>query len=211
MCVLFFCVNLWEIGRTHSMRWHTNNLLGSFISHRAHRVHWAFLRTVSSPQKASGIQSSQSVTAKEGCWVIVVRCWWLAIGVSRWLRPSLLGRGRGRGLYLYGPLCVLFICAFLWEKVRTLHEKWIVLYKRKNATSVRKRIVLCEKKNVWEPYGEVNTHRAHGFSCLNFMITCNVFSPITETIKQLVYLSTRQLVNLLILSEDNSKVVLCNS
>jgi len=43
------------------------------------------------------------------------------------------------------------------------------------------------------------------------MRACNVFSPITETIKQLVYLSTRQLVNLLILSEDNSKVVLCNS
>ena len=135
----------------------------------------------------------------------------LFIGVSRWLRPSLLGRGRGRGLYLYGPLCVLFICAFLWEKVRNLHEKWIVLYKRKNATSVRKRIVLCEKKNVWEPYGKVNTRRAHGFSCLNSMRACNVFSPITETIKQLVYLSTRQLVNLLILSEDNSKVVLCNS
>ena len=37
-------------------------------------------------------------------------------------------------------LCVLFICAFLWEKVRTLREKWIVLYKRKNATSVRKRM-----------------------------------------------------------------------
>ena len=44
------------------------------FSHRAHRVHGAFWRTVSSPQKASGIQSSQSITAKEGCWVIVVRC-----------------------------------------------------------------------------------------------------------------------------------------
>ena len=106
---------LWD--ETHVTLWGGFSLtLGSFISHRAHRVHWAFLRTVSSPQKASGIQSSQSVTAKEGCWVIVVRCWWLAIGVSRWLRPSLLGRGRGRGLYLYGPLCVLFFCVLLWEK-----------------------------------------------------------------------------------------------
>ena len=83
LCVLFFCVFLWEIEHTHSMSWRTNNSLGSFISHRAHRVHWAFLRTVSSPQNASGIQISQSVTAKGGCWVIVVRCWWLAIGVSR--------------------------------------------------------------------------------------------------------------------------------
>ena len=44
--------------------------LESFFSHRAHRVHWAFLRTVSSPQNASGIQSSQSVTAKGGCKVL---------------------------------------------------------------------------------------------------------------------------------------------
>ena len=29
---------------------HTNNTLGSFISHRAHRVNRAFLRTVSIPQ-----------------------------------------------------------------------------------------------------------------------------------------------------------------
>ena len=70
LCVLFFCVLLWEIERTHLMRWHTNNSLGSFISHRAHRVHGAFLRTVSSPQKASGIQSSQSVAAKGGCNVL---------------------------------------------------------------------------------------------------------------------------------------------
>ena len=32
-----------------------------------------FLRTVSNPQNASGIQISQNVTAKEGCWVMSVR------------------------------------------------------------------------------------------------------------------------------------------
>ena len=48
--------------------------LGSSFSHRTHRFNRTFWRTVSSPQKASGIQSSQSITAKEGCWVIVVRC-----------------------------------------------------------------------------------------------------------------------------------------
>ena len=43
----------------------------------------------------------------DACWMMVVRCWWLAIGVSRWSRPSLLGRGRGRGQYV-SP-CSLFI------------------------------------------------------------------------------------------------------
>ena len=50
---------------------HTLSLmLVRFFSHRAHRVHGVFWRTVSSPQKASGIQSSQSVTAKGGCKVL---------------------------------------------------------------------------------------------------------------------------------------------
>ena len=34
---------------------------GSFFSHRAHRFNRALLRTVSNPQKASGIQISQNV------------------------------------------------------------------------------------------------------------------------------------------------------
>ena len=48
--------------------------VGYFFSHREHGGHGGFKRTVSSSQNASGIQSSQSVTAKEGCWVVVVRC-----------------------------------------------------------------------------------------------------------------------------------------
>ena len=40
------------------------------FSHRAHRVHGAFWRTVSNPQNAFGIQSSQSVTDKGGCKVL---------------------------------------------------------------------------------------------------------------------------------------------
>ena len=84
-------------GTFESHWWGLSLTLMSFFSHRAHRVHGAFWRTVSSPQKASGIQSSQSVTAKKGCWVIVVRCWWLAIGVSRWLRPFPSGEGKGEG------------------------------------------------------------------------------------------------------------------
>ena len=85
VCSVHLC-SLWE--KEHF--WDTQ---GSFFSHRAHRVHWAFLRTVSSPQNAFGIQSSQSVTAKDGCKVL-------------WYRLTSC---------LCGPLCVLFICVFLWE------------------------------------------------------------------------------------------------
>ena len=38
-----------------------------FFSHRTHRFNRTFQRTVSIPQKASGIQNSQNVIAKGGC------------------------------------------------------------------------------------------------------------------------------------------------
>ena len=49
-------------------------MLDIIFSHREHGGHGGFKRTVSSPQKASGIQSSQSVIAKGGCWVLGIRC-----------------------------------------------------------------------------------------------------------------------------------------
>ena len=57
--------------------------MGRFFSHRAHRVNRAFLHTVSSPQNASGIQSSQSLSA-----IIITKkghneAYILFIGVSR--------------------------------------------------------------------------------------------------------------------------------
>ena len=42
---------------------HTYSFVESFFSHRAHRSNRTFWRTISSPQKASGIQSSQSLSA----------------------------------------------------------------------------------------------------------------------------------------------------
>ena len=86
LCVLFFCVFLWEKERTHSMRWHTNNSLGRFFSHRTHRSNRTFLHTVSIPQNASGIQISQNISA-----IIITNkghneAYILFIGVSRWLR-----------------------------------------------------------------------------------------------------------------------------
>ena len=63
-------VRLPLLGYLHEAWWGLSLTLDRFISHRAHRVHGVFWRTVSSPQKASGIQSSQSVTAKGGCKVL---------------------------------------------------------------------------------------------------------------------------------------------
>ena len=45
-----------------------------FFSHRTHRFNRIFLRTVLISQNASGIQISQNVTAKEGCWVMGGGC-----------------------------------------------------------------------------------------------------------------------------------------
>ena len=105
---------------------------GSFFSHRAHRVHGGFKLTVSSPQNVSGIQNSQSVTAKEGCWVIVVRCWWLAIGVSRWSRPFPSGEGKGEGpagegggaIIFLNPVRSVHLCS-LWEKI--CHSLFVIM------------------------------------------------------------------------------------
>ena len=86
LCVLFFCVLLWEIESTLWMRLGLWDLLVSFFSHRTHRFNRTHLRTISIPQTASGIQISQNVTAKEGCWLMGGGCWWLAlVGVGWWL------------------------------------------------------------------------------------------------------------------------------
>ena len=85
-----------------------------FFSHRTHRFNRTHLRTVSIPQKASGIQISQSVTAifntnkgQRKAYILFYR------GISV-ITPLPSGGGvGGRGRYLYGPLCVLFFCVNL--------------------------------------------------------------------------------------------------
>ena len=57
--------------------------VGRFFSHRAHRVHGAFRRTVSNSQKAFGIQISQSVTANEDTNKEAKAAYIQPIGVSR--------------------------------------------------------------------------------------------------------------------------------
>ena len=71
LCVFCSSVFFCEKKNIGELSWGVLSLTKDiFFSHRAHRVHWAFWRTVSSPQNASGIQSSQSVTAKGGCKVL---------------------------------------------------------------------------------------------------------------------------------------------
>ena len=73
LCVFCSSVIFCEKKNNCETRWGGFSfMLVTFFSHRAHGGHGGFKRTVSSPQKASGIQSSQSVSAKEGCgcWVL---------------------------------------------------------------------------------------------------------------------------------------------
>ena len=111
LCVLFFCVFLWEIERTHSMRWHTNNSLGRFFSHRTHRFNRTLLRTVSNSQKASGRQRTQNVTAIVDINKVQHEAYILFIGVSRWLLPFPSGEGKGEGpLSLWTFVCSVLLC-----------------------------------------------------------------------------------------------------
>ena len=43
---------------------HTNKTLGSFFSHRAHRVHWAFLRTVRAHRRPSAYRGHRALLLK---------------------------------------------------------------------------------------------------------------------------------------------------
>ena len=132
MCILFICVFLWEKERSHCMIQHTNNTLGRFFSHRAHRVHWAFLRTVSNSQKASGIQSSQSLST-----IIITNkghneAYIHSIGVSRWLLPFPSGEGKGEGpagegggaIIFLNPVCSVHLWS-LWEKI--CHSLFVIM------------------------------------------------------------------------------------
>ena len=80
LCVLFICVFLWEKENTWESWGGFSFMLDMFFSHRAHGGHGGFKRTVSSPQNASGIQSAQSVSAKDGCKVL----WYLYAGGLLW-------------------------------------------------------------------------------------------------------------------------------
>ena len=64
MCSVHLCFSV--RGSTHPLdEIRTMKVAGEFFSHRSHRFNRPFLRTISIPQNASGIQNSQNVTANE--------------------------------------------------------------------------------------------------------------------------------------------------
>jgi len=123
LCVLFFCVLLWEIESTLWMRLGLWDLLVSFFSHRTHRFNRTFLRTVSNSQKAFGIQISQSVTANEDTNKEARAAYIQPIGVSRWSLPFPSGEGKGEGpLSLWTFMCSVHLCSSVRNRKYPLKE-----------------------------------------------------------------------------------------
>ena len=79
----------WEKGRLR--------LAGEFFLSQSPQSLQSIFAHVLSPQKAFGIQRTQSVSAIVDTNKGQHEAFVLLIGVSRWSRPSLRGRGRGRG------------------------------------------------------------------------------------------------------------------
>ena len=131
LCVLFFCVLLWEKECTLSMRKCLWDSLGSFfflegyffLSQSA-QSSLSLLAHISSSQNVSGIQISQSVKTIVDTNKGQHKADILLIGVSRWSLPFPPGEGLGEGpLSLWAFVC-LFLCVNLWEIECTLAMRW---------------------------------------------------------------------------------------
>ena len=123
------------------------HISSSFFSHRTHRSNRTFLRTVSNPQKAFGIQSSQSVTAIVDINKVQHEAYILLIGVSRWSLPFPSGEGSGEGpLSSMSPVYSVLLC-YSVRKRNVLREKKKCPPWEKDLSSVRKRIILCEGRD----------------------------------------------------------------
>ena len=161
LCVLFFCVLLWEIERTHSMRWHTNNSLGRFFSHRTHRFNRTFLRTVLISQNAFGIQNSQNVIANEDTNKEAKTAYIQPIGLSRWSRPFPSGEGKGEGpLSLWTFVCSVLLCKSVRNRMHPLVEIRPMRVAGKFLLSQRVFLSLTELTDLTEPICALSrTHR----------------------------------------------------
>ena len=138
VCSVLLCY-LWE-------KEHLRNSLGRFFSHRAHRVHWAFLRTVSSPQNASGIQRTQSVSAIVDTDKGQQAAYILFIGVSRWSLPFPSGEGSGEGPLSFWHLSSFVIMSLCLKRTTCLSPSlcYSVLKTTPSVTPVL--LLLCLKE-----------------------------------------------------------------
>ena len=98
-------------------------LAGEFFSHRTHRFNRIFLRTVSRPQNASGIQISQSVKTIVDTNKGQHKADILLIGVSRWSLPFPPGEGSGEGpLSLWAFVYSVLLCKSVRNRTHPLYE-----------------------------------------------------------------------------------------
>ena len=124
VCSVILCYSVRN--RTHPLYEITHKQLAGevFLSQSAQSSR-RFLAYVSSPQNASGIQSSQSVTANVGTNKGQQVAYILLIGVSRWLRPFPSGEGKGEGpSSFWNPVCSVHLCS-LWEKI--CHSVFVIM------------------------------------------------------------------------------------
>ena len=117
VCSVLLCT-LWE-------KEHLRNSLGRFFSHRAHRVHWAFLRTVRVHRRPSAYRGHRALLLMK----IPIRrqkaAYIQPIGVSRWSLPFPSGEGSGEGpLSFWHPVCSVLLCS-LWEKI--CHSLFVIM------------------------------------------------------------------------------------
>ena len=95
LCVLFICVFLWE-----KDCWIL--AVGSFFSHRAHRVHWAFRRTFRTHRRPPAYRYHRALLLFSILIRDNVKPTSFFIGVSRWSRPFPSGEGTGEGPAVVG-------------------------------------------------------------------------------------------------------------
>ena len=137
VCSVLLCKSVRE--RTHPLYEMTHKqFAGEFFLSQSAQSSRRFLAHISSHRRASGIQSSQSVTANVGTNKGQQVAYILLIGVSRWSLPF-FGEGTGEGPLSSMSLCVLFFCVILWEKEMSSVRKRNVL--------VGKGTVLCEGRD----------------------------------------------------------------
>ena len=111
----------------------------SFFSHRAHRFNRTHLRTVSSPQNASGIQISQSVKTIVDTNKGQHEAYIHSIGVSRWSLPFPPGEGLGEG-----PLSHRTPPAY--RKHRTLLLNFAMRFRKEQLSYDDKKMLHCFKR-----------------------------------------------------------------
>ena len=132
LCVLFFCVFLWEKEHTLDMRLGLWDSLRSFFSHKGHfflsqstQSSRSFLAHISSPQNAFGIQRSQSVTANEDTNKEAKSSLRPAHRGISVITPLPFGGGAGGGAAIFlTPVCSVLLCS-LWEKI--CHSIFVIM------------------------------------------------------------------------------------